>query len=117
MKITYPFKPGNRAAWRGRPNQNQTTATRVWLTLVERPDAPTIAYSDVVEEANWFGWINSIQKRISEVIRTRRFSPRKKRGNWTEPNKEHARRLRYFYSPTARNQMFASWNDGGRLGN
>ncbi len=49
-------------------------------------------YLDAVEEALCFGWIDSVQKRIDDLL-MQRFSPRKKNSSWTELNKERVRRL------------------------
>jgi hypothetical protein len=48
---------------------------------------------DAVEEAIFFGWIDSIQKRYSTYERAQRFTPRKQQRNWTELTKERPRRL------------------------
>ncbi len=93
MQITTTFKPNSRGAWRAWLEQNHGTASEIWLLYDDRPDAPTVSYLDSVEEALCFGWIDSIQKRYSTFERAQRFSPRKKRSNWTELNKERARRL------------------------
>ncbi len=50
-------------------------------------------YLDAVEEAICFGWVDGIQKRFSTDELAQRFTPRKRRSNWTELNKERARRL------------------------
>ena len=93
MQVTETYKPLDRAAWRSWLEQHHATSNEVWLLLDDRPEEPTVAYLDAVEEALCFGWIDSIQKRFSENERAQRFSPRKRRGNWTELNKERARRL------------------------
>ena len=40
-----------------------------------------------------FGWIDSTTKRNDEVSLAQRLSPRKAKSNWTELNKDRARRL------------------------
>lgn len=87
------FKAANRDEWRGWLEQNGRSANEVWLILDNRPEVPCISYLDAVEEALCFGWIDSIQKRVSDFERAQRFSPRKPRSKWTELNKERARRL------------------------
>jgi uncharacterized protein YdeI (YjbR/CyaY-like superfamily) len=93
MQVTTTCKPVDRAAWRAWLEQHHGTASEIWLLYDDRPDAPTVSYLDSVEEALCFGWIDGIQKRFSAFERAQRFSPRRKRGNWTELNKERARRL------------------------
>ena len=93
MQVTETYKPLDRAAWRAWLERQHATANEIWLLLDDRPEEPTVAYLDAVEEAICFGWIDSIQKRFSENERAQRFSPRKPRSNWTELNRERARRL------------------------
>jgi len=93
MQVTYTFKPVDRAAWRAWLEHNHRTALEIWLIYDDRPGEPTVSYLDSVEEAICFGWIDSLQKRLSAYERAQRFSLRKKRSNWTELNKERARRL------------------------
>ncbi len=59
----------------------------------DRSYVPTVDYLDSVEEALCFGWIDGLQKRINEYEKAQRFTPRKMKSNWTELNKERARRL------------------------
>jgi uncharacterized protein YdeI (YjbR/CyaY-like superfamily) len=65
----------------------------IWLLLDARREESTLSYLDAVEEALCFGWIDSIQKRFSPQELAQRFTPRKRRSNWTELNKARARRL------------------------
>lgn len=59
----------------------------------DRSYVPTVDYLDSFEEALCFGWIDGLQKRINEYEKAQRFTPRKMKSNWTELNKERARRL------------------------
>jgi uncharacterized protein YdeI (YjbR/CyaY-like superfamily) len=93
MDITDTTKPRDRQEWRSWLEQNHQTLTEIWLLSDNRPEEPTITYLDAVEEAICFGWIDGIQKRYSTHELAQRFTPRKKRSNWTELNKERARRL------------------------
>lgn len=93
MEVTTTYKPTDRSAWRAWLEQHHSIASEVWLLLDDRPEYSNISYLDAVEEAICFGWIDSIQKRFSNYERAQRFTPRRKRSNWTELNKERARRL------------------------
>jgi uncharacterized protein YdeI (YjbR/CyaY-like superfamily) len=93
MEITATCKPCDRNAWRFWLEQHHTATHEIWLLFNDAPECSTISYLDAVEEAICFGWIDSIQKRFSSHERAQRFTPRKKRSNWTELNKERARRL------------------------
>lgn len=93
MEVSNPFRAETREAWRDWLEQNHAIAQQVWLIFDDRPDYPTISYLDSVEEAICFGWIDGLQKRISDIERAQRFTPRRPRSHWTELNKERARRL------------------------
>jgi uncharacterized protein YdeI (YjbR/CyaY-like superfamily) len=93
VNITTTFKPQDRTEWRTWLDQNHQTLTEIWVLTDDRPEQPTVAYLDAVEEAICFGWIDGIQKRHSSHELAQRFTPRKRRSNWTELNKERARRL------------------------
>ena len=73
--------------------EHSTTEKCCWVvvSVTERPGI--VAYLDAVEEALCFGWIDGIMKKTSPTDVAQRLSPRKKRSNWTELNKERVRRL------------------------
>ena len=55
---------------------------------------PSINYVDAVEEeAICFGWIDGLEKSMDAERYALRFSPRRPKSNWTETNKDRARRL------------------------
>jgi uncharacterized protein YdeI (YjbR/CyaY-like superfamily) len=93
MEITNTIKPKNRTEWREWLDKNHKSLTEIWLLSEDRTEEPTVMYLDAVEEAICFGWIDGIQKRFSTDELAQRFTPRKQRSNWTELNKERARRL------------------------
>jgi len=57
-----------------------------------KPQENQLNYLDAVEEALCFGWIDSTYGLVNG-IRMQRFSPRTKKSNWTELNKERVKRL------------------------
>ncbi|MBK8986962.1 MAG: YdeI/OmpD-associated family protein [Chloroflexi bacterium] len=93
MQVTTTVKPKDRVAWRVWLEEHHAIAAEIWLLFDDRPEETAVSYLDAVEEAICFGWIDSIQKRFSPNERAQRFTPRKQRSNWTELNKERARRL------------------------
>jgi uncharacterized protein YdeI (YjbR/CyaY-like superfamily) len=93
MDITKTIKPIDRAEWRQWLEKHHSQLTEIWLLADDRPEVPTVAYLDAVEEAICFGWIDGIQKRYSSNELAQRFTPRKRRSNWTELNKARASRL------------------------
>jgi uncharacterized protein YdeI (YjbR/CyaY-like superfamily) len=93
MEITSTIKLKDRTEWREWLDKHHKTLTEIWLLSDDRPEQQTVKYLDAVEEAICFGWIDGIQKRFTPHELAQRFTPRKKRSNWTELNKERARRL------------------------
>jgi uncharacterized protein YdeI (YjbR/CyaY-like superfamily) len=93
MDITDTIKPKDRTEWRQWLERQHKTLPEIWLLSDDRTEVPTVAYLDAVEEAICFSWIDSIQKRYSTTELAQRFTPRKRRSNWTELNKARARRL------------------------
>lgn len=84
----------DRTDWRMWLEKHHGSEKEVWLVYYrKRTGKPRISYEDAVEEALSFGWIDSIQKGIDDERFAQRFSPRKNTANWSEANKERARRL------------------------
>ena len=54
---------------------------------------PTMTWSDSVDVALCFGWIDGIRRSIDEESYCNRFTPRKPRSNWSKVNIEKAERL------------------------
>lgn len=53
-----------------------------------------LAYSDAVDEALCFGWIDGLKKRADEFSYMHRFTPRRAGSNWSRANLERVARLR-----------------------
>lgn len=90
MEINDPLEFPDREEWRRWLIDNHRTEKGCWLVFLK--DGNGLEYIDAVEEAICFGWIDSTVKRIDETRRAQRFTPRSRKGNWTELNKERARR-------------------------
>ena len=74
--------------------ENHKSKKEIWLIQYKKSaKKPSIDYIEAVEEALCFGWIDGTQKSIDAERYALRFSPRRPRSNWTETNKERARRL------------------------
>jgi len=92
MEITNPLPIETREEWRAWLAKNGTTEKFCWLPVTRgmwgANGTKGIPYLDAVEEALCFGWIDSTSKQGHQ-----RFSPRNKKGNWTELNKARVERL------------------------
>lgn len=94
MKITTTYYAPSRNAWREWLKKHHRSAHEIWLVYFKKNSGKSrVAYSDAVEEALCFGWIDSIVKRIDERKYAQRFTPRKPNSQWSEMNRERIHRL------------------------
>jgi uncharacterized protein YdeI (YjbR/CyaY-like superfamily) len=74
--------------------QNHQIKKEIWLIQYKKATKkPSINYVEAVEEAICFGWIDNIEKSMDAERYATRFSPRKAKSNWTNTNKERARKM------------------------
>jgi len=94
MEITKTIHLAERAAWRKWLAENHDSENEIWLVSYTKASGkPAIPYIETVEEALCFGWIDGIAKKMDAERSAQRFTPRRPRSNWTELNKDRARRL------------------------
>jgi len=94
MQITQTLFVTQRAEWRQWLTENHATAKEIWLVSYSTASGkPRLPYLQAVEEALCFGWIDGIAKKFDDTSTAQRFTPRLPKSNWTELNKERARRL------------------------
>ena len=74
--------------------QNHQTKKEIWLIQYKKATKkPSINYVEAVEEAICFGWIDGFEKSMDSERYATRFSPRREKSNWTNTNKDRARRM------------------------
>jgi uncharacterized protein YdeI (YjbR/CyaY-like superfamily) len=74
--------------------ENHKLKKEIWLVQYKKATGkPSLHYVEAVEEALCFGWIDGLEKSMDRERYALRFSPRRPKSNWTETNKERARRL------------------------
>lgn len=73
--------------------ENHNIERYCWILVSFKSKPDTLLYLDAVEEALCFGWIDGIEKKISEDHLAQRLSPRSQKTSWTELNKERVRRM------------------------
>lgn len=93
MEIKNLIRVKTRRELRDWLEENSKTGKFCWVKVSMNEQSDVIQYLDAVEEALCFGWIDSVKKKVSDTELAQRLSPRKKRSNWTELNKERVRRL------------------------
>ena len=73
---------------------NHKARTEIWLVQYKKATRkPSITLDQALDEAVCFGWIDSYMKGIDAEKYATRFSPRRPRSNWTQTNRDRARRL------------------------
>jgi len=95
MEIGQKLRVTTRKAWRTWLEKNYATKKEVWLVYATKQSGKgRVAYSDAVEEALCFGWIDGTLKSIDENYFAQRFSPRRSaKSQLSETNKERVRRM------------------------
>ncbi len=88
------FCPTSQAEWRKWLRKNHISKQSVWLVCYKKKsNKPTIAWSDAVDEALCFGWIDSKRIPIDNEKFTQFFSRRKLNGTWSKVNKGKIKQL------------------------
>lgn len=91
MKITETLYATNREDWRAWLKRNHTKKKQIWLIYYKKHTGkPRIPYSDAVEEALCFGWIDSTVQRLDNEKYAQKFTPRKLRSRWSQLNIKRA---------------------------
>lgn len=93
-KETETFYPKSRAEWREWLQKNHDKKQSIWIIYYKKNSTqPTITYSEAVDEALCFGWIDSTSRPIDEEKYMQYFTRRKVKSVWSKINKEKIERL------------------------
>ncbi|MBK8621410.1 MAG: YdeI/OmpD-associated family protein [Saprospiraceae bacterium] len=85
-KIFYPKSPKH---WREWLEKNHIEKNSVWLLFYKKKSGkPSLTWSESVDEALCFGWIDSVKKSLDEDSYKQYFCKRKPKSNWSEINKQ-----------------------------
>ena len=91
---TLSYHPKTRAEWRKWLAANHAISKGIWLILLKKgAEVAGIAYSDAVEEALCFGWIDGRAATLDTQKYKLYMSPRKPGSVWSKLNKQRIRRL------------------------
>lgn len=94
MEIGKTFYAKTPAQWRKWLEKNHAKAKEIWLVFHSKASGNKgITYSEALDEALCFGWIDSIVKKLDEHSRVQRFTPRRTGSPMSPVNKERVRRL------------------------
>lgn len=88
------FYPKDRTAWRKWLEKNHLSKQAVWLVFYSKKSKrDTITWSEAVDEALCFGWIDSKKVKIDEETAHQFFSKRKPQSTWSKINKKKVESL------------------------
>lgn len=88
------FCPASRLQWRRWLQKNHQKKRSVWLIYYKKKaNASTISWSEAVEEALCFGWIDSTARPIDDERFMQFFTRRKANSVWSKINKGKVRQL------------------------
>jgi uncharacterized protein YdeI (YjbR/CyaY-like superfamily) len=88
------FCPASREEWRLWLAENHNLKPSVWLVQYKKQsNTPTITWSEAVDEALCFGWIDSIRKKLDDETFIQFFCRRKPNSGWSKINKAKVARL------------------------
>lgn len=88
------FYPKSRAEWRTWLSENHQSEQSIWLIYYRSSsNKPSLSWSNAVDEALCFGWIDSTKKTIDKESYMQYFSKRKPNSMWSKINKEKVTQL------------------------
>lgn len=91
---TERFCPASAGEWRAWLEEHHDSKQSVWLVCYKKQSGrPTVSWSEAVDEAVCFGWIDSTRKTLDEETFIQFFSKRKPTSVWSKINKEKVDRL------------------------
>jgi len=88
------FCPTTIDDWRNWLQEHHVTEASIWLLCYkQKSEKPSISWSDAVDQALCFGWIDSTRKSIDDESFIQYFTKRKPTSVWSKINKEKIERL------------------------
>ena len=73
---------------------HHASASEIWLKIHKKNSGlPTVDYTQALDIALCWGWIDGIKKSFDEQSFLQRFTPRTTKSRWSQVNREHVARL------------------------
>jgi len=81
-------------AWRRWLDGNHDKTDGAWLRIYKKASAtPTVSYSEALDAALCYGWIDGQKNGYDEESFLQKFTPRRAKSMWSKRNIEHIQRL------------------------
>ena len=94
MEEKEEYCPSNKQDWRKWLEKNHNNQESVWLIFYKKKSPKyNLSWSDSVDEALCFGWIDSVKKTIDNDRYKQYFTKRKVKSNWSKVNKDKVQLL------------------------
>ncbi|MFY0683080.1 MAG: YdeI/OmpD-associated family protein [Balneola sp.] len=94
MKDVEEYCPVDKKDWREWLELNHTEKDAVWLIFYKKKSPKyNLSWSESVDEALCFGWIDSTKKTLDSETYKQYFCKRKPKSNWSKINKEKVKTL------------------------
>ena len=94
MNAVEVYCPNDNKDWRKWLEVNHKKKDAVWLILYrEKSSGYNLSWSESVDEALCFGWIDSTKKTINNECYKQYFTKRKAKSNWSKVNKNKVKNL------------------------
>ena len=88
------YYPASQAEWRAWLMENHEQEDAVWLLFYKKKSKiPSLTWSQAVDEALCFGWIDSVKKTVDADSYKQYFSKRKAKSTWSKINKDKVDQL------------------------
>lgn len=74
-------------AWAGWLDEHHSSSDGIWIKIAKKASGiPSVTYTQAVEEALCYGWIDGQMKRIDDDFFVQKFTPRRVRSKWSKVN-------------------------------
>ena len=107
--------PTSRASWRSWLTTNHGSVQGVLLVVdTKASGSQRLSLDDAVQEALCFGWIDSKLRPLDDRRFAVLFTPRRRRGTWSQPNKARVQSLiaQGLMTDAGLRAVTAAWPDG-----
>ncbi|HWR99593.1 MAG TPA: hypothetical protein VN249_03205, partial [Prolixibacteraceae bacterium] len=94
-KTELPIIPfSSQEEWEKWLEANHAISDGIWLQIYKKGSGiRSVVYSEALDEALCYGWIDGQLRRGDEKFYLQRFTPRRPRSTWSKRNIEHVARL------------------------